>query len=125
MNTVRSGFQKLIFHLPATFPSATTDITSGLRERGSLVRFLGHGLNRALSQCSSCVDGGLISGVEGSPQILSALQKHMLEFTQRLHTAEVERRDLRIQVCAECLLFEVLSSSVQTKYLSVRETTKS
>ncbi|XP_046724964.1 coiled-coil domain-containing protein 171 isoform X1 [Silurus meridionalis] len=61
-------------------------------DMGLLARQLGHGLNnlRKMHHVPLRHDSNKI--------MVSALQQHFLEFTQRLHTAEVERRDLRIKL---------------------------
>ena len=46
VDAARTSFQNLISHLPSMFPGIATDTHAGLRERGSLIRFLGHGLSR-------------------------------------------------------------------------------
>ncbi|XP_042606829.1 coiled-coil domain-containing protein 171-like [Cyprinus carpio] len=55
--------------------------------KDSLVRRLADGLN-TLVKHSYC----------NSKMMMASLQKHMLEFTQRLHSAEVERRNLRLEI---------------------------
>lgn len=96
VKTARNAYQKLVCHLPTTFPTLQSDQHTGFRERTSLVKILGFGLNRAMSESS--VDGNIAMRIESSHHTVDSLQKHMLEFTQRLHAAEVDRRDLRIQV---------------------------
>ncbi|KAI5609268.1 coiled-coil domain-containing protein 171-like [Silurus asotus] len=61
-------------------------------DMGLLARQLGHGLNnlRKMHHVPLRHDSNKI--------MVSALQQHFLEFTQRLHNAEVERRDLRIKL---------------------------
>lgn len=64
------------------------------------MRLLGFGLNRALAQ-GVAHESARSSALEGSLSLTDSLQQHILEFTKRLHMAEVERRDLRLQVrCA-------------------------
>ena len=67
------------------------------------MRMLGFGLNRALAQ-GVAHDSARPSALEGSLSLSDSLQQHILEFTKRLHMAEVERRDLRLQVreCHRC-----------------------
>uniref|UniRef100_A0A8C2AIX4 Uncharacterized protein n=1 Tax=Cyprinus carpio TaxID=7962 RepID=A0A8C2AIX4_CYPCA len=55
--------------------------------KDSLARRLADGLN-TLVKHSYC----------NSKMMMASLQKHMLEFTQRLHSAEVERRNLRLEI---------------------------
>ena len=99
LQSARTCFQKFICHIPSTFSSSLGDVTSGLRERNSTVRLLGFGLNRALAQ-GVAHDSARPSSLEGSLSLTDSLQQQILEFTKRLHTAEVERRDLRMQVRA-------------------------
>ena len=93
VQSARNSFQKFICHLPSTFPSLPCDSGAGRRERSSTLRHLGYGLQRALT-----LPGAGDSCLEGSASLVDTLQQHMLEFTKRLHMAEVERRDLRIEV---------------------------
>ena len=104
VQSARTCFQKFICHLPATFLSSNSDVTCGFRERNSTMRMLGFGLNRALAQ-GVAHDSARPSALEGSLSLSDSLQQHILEFTKRLHMAEVERRDLRLQVreCHRCL----------------------
>uniref|UniRef100_F7G163 Coiled-coil domain containing 171 n=1 Tax=Ornithorhynchus anatinus TaxID=9258 RepID=F7G163_ORNAN len=72
--------------------SGSRDIT--LSDRDSLVRRLARGLHRANTEA-------LKHGLGGSAPVTRStvsLQKQILEFTQRLHAAEVERRSLRIEL---------------------------
>ncbi|XP_060566572.1 coiled-coil domain-containing protein 171-like [Ruditapes philippinarum] len=63
----------------------------GFRERNSLVRLLGRGLSKVLRTGSETAPS--------SPQeLMISLQTHILEFTQRLHSVEVERRSLLQEV---------------------------
>ncbi|XP_052449742.1 coiled-coil domain-containing protein 171 isoform X4 [Carassius gibelio] len=55
--------------------------------KDSLTRRLADGLH-TLVRHSYC----------NSKMMVASLQKHMLEFTQRLHSAEVERRNLRLEI---------------------------
>uniref|UniRef100_A0A673JGC0 Coiled-coil domain containing 171 n=1 Tax=Sinocyclocheilus rhinocerous TaxID=307959 RepID=A0A673JGC0_9TELE len=55
--------------------------------KDSLARRLADGLH-TLVKHSYC----------NSKMMMASLQKHMLEFTQRLHSAEVERRNLRLEI---------------------------
>ena len=105
VQSARTCFQKFICHLPATFLSSNSDVTCGFRERNSTMRMLGFGLNRALAQ-GVAHDSARPSALEGSLSLSDSLQQHILEFTKRLHMAEVERRDLRLQVRGlhRCLL---------------------
>ena len=50
VSAAQNSFQNLISHLPSMFPGIAMDTHAGLRERGSLIRFLGHGLSRVTAQ---------------------------------------------------------------------------
>ncbi|KAI8499369.1 hypothetical protein Bbelb_231330 [Branchiostoma belcheri] len=95
VSSARNSFAKLMNKLSPEFSVLMADGNGGnYREKGALVRFLGHGLNRVLGRSS--LSGKL--QVMSSQQIISSLQHHILDFTQHLHTAEVERRGLRAEV---------------------------
>ena len=53
--------------------------------------------------------------------IISSLQQYILQFTQRLHDAEVERRDLRVEVSALRQSQEGLSVKASDAELMERE----
>ncbi|XP_077989026.1 coiled-coil domain-containing protein 171-like isoform X2 [Glandiceps talaboti] len=91
----RNAFGKLMNKLSPEFEEATLQQypVHGFREKGSLVRLLGHGLNRVLAHTSMAGKLQLAS----AQQTMVSLQKHILEFTQKLHTAEVDRRTVRIE----------------------------
>lgn len=76
---------------------------------GSLSWRLGHGLSRALTS----VDLRPRLKLASAQEIMSSLQHHLLAITHRLHTCEVERKDLRRDN-------SVLTSTVG-EYKSVRE----
>nr|XP_015200650.1 PREDICTED: coiled-coil domain-containing protein 171 [Lepisosteus oculatus] len=63
-------------------------------DKGALTRRLGHGLHRLNAQM---LKAGLPEAVTNK-QMVAVLQHHILEFTQRLHAAEVERRSLRMEL---------------------------
>ncbi|KAF5895522.1 coiled-coil domain-containing protein, partial [Clarias magur] len=82
----RSSFTKLMEKLlPESESGCYGDV-------GSLARQLGQGLNNLRKTHN------LPLRHDGNKVMLSALQQHFLVFTQRLHSAEVERRDLRIEL---------------------------
>ncbi|XP_053096457.1 coiled-coil domain-containing protein 171 [Pangasianodon hypophthalmus] len=86
LEAARSSFTKLMEKLlPESESGRHGDV-------GSLARQLGHGLYnlRKTHQVPLRHDTNEV--------MLSALQQHFLVFTQRLHSAEVERRDLRIEL---------------------------
>jgi len=60
---------------------------------GNLCWRLGHGLSRALS----CVSLRPRLRLSSAQEIMSSLQHHLLAITHRLHTAEVDRKELRKQ----------------------------
>ncbi|CAH1255618.1 CCDC171 [Branchiostoma lanceolatum] len=95
VSSARNSFAKLMNKMSPEFSGLMADGNGGnYREKGALIRFLGHGLNRVLAH--SALSGKL--QVMSSQQIMSSLQHHILDFTQHLHTAEVERRGLRAEV---------------------------
>ncbi|XP_076218249.1 coiled-coil domain-containing protein 171 isoform X3 [Aptenodytes patagonicus] len=63
-------------------------------EKDSLVQRLAHGLHKINTQA---LEAGLCDRLPIMKSIAS-LQKQIFEFTQRLHTAEVERRSLRLKL---------------------------
>ncbi|KAK7484591.1 hypothetical protein BaRGS_00024223 [Batillaria attramentaria] len=86
----RSSFSKLMDHMAQFFPTVRLQPTAGLRDRRSLAGRLGRTLARTLQGKSVAEKDFLVS----SQELLIALQNHILDFTQRLHTVEVERRQL-------------------------------
>ncbi|KAA0706482.1 Coiled-coil domain-containing protein 171 [Triplophysa tibetana] len=64
----------------------------GHNGKGSLARRLGLGLHKLTT------DQSTVHGYTNSKVLVASLQKHILQFTQRLHSAEVERRNLRLQL---------------------------
>ncbi|KAL8625440.1 hypothetical protein ACOMHN_018585 [Nucella lapillus] len=86
----KSSFSKLMDHLGQFFPSVGLHPVAASRDRRSLVGRLGRTLARKL-QGKSVVEKDF---VVSSQDLLIALQNHILDFTQRLHTVEVERRQL-------------------------------
>ncbi|XP_072051305.1 coiled-coil domain-containing protein 171-like [Amphiura filiformis] len=91
----RKAFISLMGKLSASFQTSLQTYPTGYggREKGSLVRFLAHGLNRCMAHSSMAGKSNLNS----SQQIMSSLQQNIISFTQRLHSAEVERRSLRME----------------------------
>nr|KAG5697764.1 hypothetical protein BaRGS_026721 [Batillaria attramentaria] len=85
----RSSFSKLMDHMAQFFPTVRLQPTAGLRDRRSLAGRLGRTLARTLQGKSVAEKDFLVS----SQELLIALQNHILDFTQRLHT--VGRTDLR------------------------------
>uniref|UniRef100_A0A8C2EE15 Uncharacterized protein n=1 Tax=Cyprinus carpio TaxID=7962 RepID=A0A8C2EE15_CYPCA len=83
LSAAQSSCRKLLQRLLSDVDSQCC----GNYEKDSLVRRLADGLN-TLVKHSYC----------NSKMMMASLQKHMLEFTQRLHSAEVERRNLRLEI---------------------------
>ncbi|XP_052280653.1 coiled-coil domain-containing protein 171-like isoform X2 [Dreissena polymorpha] len=93
VNAARNSFTRLFDRLGRYYEGVAIRADIGFRERNSLVRLLGRGLNRALKD-KTAEDMG-----PASPQeLMISLQSHILEFTQRLHSVEVERRGLLQEV---------------------------
>ncbi|XP_056588321.1 coiled-coil domain-containing protein 171-like isoform X2 [Triplophysa dalaica] len=88
MSAVQSRCKKL-------FERLLSDVDAqccGHNGKGSLARRLGLGLHKLTS------DRSTVHGYTNSKVLVASLQKHILQFTQRLHSAEVERRNLRLQL---------------------------
>ncbi|KAJ8029808.1 hypothetical protein HOLleu_29301 [Holothuria leucospilota] len=99
---------------------------------GSLVRHLFNGLSRALAISSM----GGSSNCFSSQEMLSTLKKHLVNFTQRLYSGEVERRSLRLEVSqlkedangvlqaeqrSEALMREIVELKAEAKNLVSKE----
>ncbi|NXH44531.1 CC171 protein, partial [Dicaeum eximium] len=96
LNAARNSFSKLMDKLNVimeTFPLDHSKYITYL-EKDSLVQNLAHGLNKVNTQA---LEAGLCNRISSMKNI-ECLQKQIFEFTQRLHTAEVERRSLRLQL---------------------------
>lgn len=93
----RSAYSKIISGLQTEFSrceqgeEAWHERYSGFR--GELVGMLGLGLQKWLAKGP----GDRLTYIS-SQRTISALQGHILNFTQRLHAAEVDRRSLRLEV---------------------------
>ncbi|XP_067665057.1 coiled-coil domain-containing protein 171-like [Haliotis asinina] len=94
IGAARSSFSKLLDKLGVEFPGISLQPMAALRERTSLVRGLGRCLSRTLSGLPVAKKQTLAS----SQDLMIALQHHILDFTQRLHSVEVERRQLLSEV---------------------------
>ncbi|XP_053405701.1 coiled-coil domain-containing protein 171-like isoform X2 [Mercenaria mercenaria] len=93
VNAARNSFTRLFDRLGRYYENVSIRPDVGFRERNSLVRLLGRGLSKVIRTAS----GDEIA--PSSPQeLMISLQTHILEFTQRLHTVEVERRSLLQEV---------------------------
>ncbi|XP_041567310.1 coiled-coil domain-containing protein 171 isoform X3 [Taeniopygia guttata] len=96
VNAARNSFSKLMDKLNVIMETVPLDHSKYITylEKDSLVQSLAHGLNKINTQA---MEAGLCDRVS-SMKNFESLQKRIFEFTQRLHTAEVERRSLRLQL---------------------------
>ncbi|XP_076842212.1 coiled-coil domain-containing protein 171 isoform X2 [Brachyhypopomus gauderio] len=85
----QNSFANLLERLLAI---ADSDCRGHCGDLGSLAWQLGQGLHRLHT------NQHIPQGYYTSKCMVSSLQQHFLGFTQRLHSAEVERRDLRIEL---------------------------
>ncbi|XP_043088477.1 coiled-coil domain-containing protein 171 isoform X2 [Puntigrus tetrazona] len=83
LSAAQSACRKLLERLLSDVDSQC----NGHYGKDSLSRRLADGLH-TLTKHSYC----------NSKMMMASLQKHILEFTQRLHSAEVERRNLRLEI---------------------------
>ncbi|XP_025077162.1 coiled-coil domain-containing protein 171-like isoform X2 [Pomacea canaliculata] len=86
----RSSFSKLMDHLAQFFPSVKLQPVAALRDRRSLTGRLTRSLARLLEGMNVVEKNSLVS----SQELMVALQNHILDFIQRLHSVEIERRQL-------------------------------
>nr|CAB3228261.1 coiled-coil domain-containing protein 171-like [Phallusia mammillata] len=91
VKTAKNAFVKLLDNTQHRFGSYTTANKNIIRDRRSLCRVLGDGLEKVIHKARLRESINLFS-VEYS---FSALRRHLLTFTERLHAAEVEKRKLR------------------------------
>ncbi|XP_077086913.1 coiled-coil domain-containing protein 171 isoform X2 [Siphateles boraxobius] len=84
MSAAQSGCRKMLERLLCDVDSQCT----GHYGKDSLARRLRDGLHAQNTKHS----------YSNSKMMMASLQKHILEFTQRLHSAEVERRNLRLEL---------------------------
>uniref|UniRef100_A0A8C3VMS2 Coiled-coil domain containing 171 n=1 Tax=Catharus ustulatus TaxID=91951 RepID=A0A8C3VMS2_CATUS len=91
LNATRNSFSKLMDKLNVIMDTVPLDHSKHFTylEKESLVQSLAHGLNKINTQA---LEAGLCD------RISKSLQKQIFEFTQRFHTAEVERHSLRLQL---------------------------
>ncbi|NXI87018.1 CC171 protein, partial [Rhipidura dahli] len=96
LSAARNSFSKLMDKLNVIMETVPLDHSKYITclEKDSLVQSLAHGLHKINTQA---LEAGLCDRVSSMKNIES-LQKQIFEFTQRLHTAEVERRSLRLQL---------------------------
>ncbi|XP_076465696.1 coiled-coil domain-containing protein 171-like isoform X2 [Babylonia areolata] len=90
VSAAKSSFSKLMDHMGQFFPSVGLHPVASTRDRRSLAGRLGRTLARRL-QGKNIMEKDFVAS---SQDLLIALQNHILDFTQRLHTVEVERRQL-------------------------------
>ncbi|KAL4227318.1 hypothetical protein ACF0H5_012763 [Mactra antiquata] len=93
VNAARNSFTRLFDRLGRYYEGVTTRPDVGFRERNSLVRLLGRGLAKVLRSKS-----GEEPSCNSPQELMISLQTHILDFTQRLHSVEVERRTLLQEV---------------------------
>nr|XP_021144489.1 coiled-coil domain-containing protein 171 isoform X4 [Columba livia]XP_021144490.1 coiled-coil domain-containing protein 171 isoform X4 [Columba livia] len=96
VSAARNSFSKLMDKLNVIMETVPLDSSRSITylEKDSLVQRLAHGLHRINSQA---LEAGLCDRLPIMESIAS-LQKQIFEFTQRLHTTEVERRSLRLKL---------------------------
>ncbi|XP_037981115.1 coiled-coil domain-containing protein 171 isoform X4 [Motacilla alba alba] len=96
LSAARNSFSKLMDKLNVIMETVPLDHSKYITylEKDSLVQSLAHGLNKINTQA---LEAGMCDRVSSMKNIES-LQKQIFEFTQRLHTAEVERLSLRLQL---------------------------
>ncbi|XP_043370743.1 coiled-coil domain-containing protein 171 isoform X4 [Dermochelys coriacea] len=96
ISAARNSFSKLMDKLNVLMETIAVDSSRTITyvEKDSLVRRLARGLHKINAQA---LKSGLGDRVPITKSIAS-LQKQIFEFTQRLHTAEVERRSLRLEL---------------------------
>ncbi|KFQ62469.1 Coiled-coil domain-containing protein 171, partial [Pelecanus crispus] len=96
VNAARNSFSKLMDKLNVIMEAVPLDSSRSIAylEKDSLVQRLAHGLHKINTQA---LEAGLCDRLP-IMKIIASLQKQIFEFTQRLHTAEVERRSLRLKL---------------------------
>ncbi|NXD15396.1 CC171 protein, partial [Nothocercus nigrocapillus] len=96
VSAARNSFTKLMEMLNAMLETVPLDSSRSITyvEKDSLVQRLARGLHKLNAQA---LKAGLCDRLPIMKSIAS-LQKQIFEFTQRLHTAEVERRSLRLEL---------------------------
>ncbi|XP_054842104.1 coiled-coil domain-containing protein 171 isoform X2 [Eublepharis macularius] len=96
VSAARNSFSKLMDKLCVMMEVAPADSSRSITyvEKDSLVQRLARGLHKINAQA---LKAGINDRVPITKSI-AFLQKQIFEFTQRLHTAEVERRSLRLEL---------------------------
>ncbi|CAN0312936.1 unnamed protein product [Bubo scandiacus] len=96
VSAARNSFSKLMDKLNVIMETVPLDssMTITYQEKDSLVQRLAHGLHKINTQA---LEDGLCDRLP-IMKCIASLQKQIFEFIQRLHTAEVERRSLRLKL---------------------------
>ncbi|NXW89540.1 CC171 protein, partial [Alopecoenas beccarii] len=96
VSAARNSFSKLMDKLNVIMETVPLDSSRSIAylEKDSLVQRLAHGLHRINTLA---LEAGLCDRLPITKSIAS-LQKQIFEFTQRLHSTEVERRSLRLKL---------------------------
>lgn len=94
VNAAKNCFTKLVDKISKHFEGVPGQSQMAFRERNSLVRQMGRALAKTCNSQSLEQKQHLVSLQE----LLGALQNHILDFTQRLHTVEIERRNLMCEI---------------------------
>ncbi|NXF75393.1 CC171 protein, partial [Sclerurus mexicanus] len=96
LSAARNSFSNLMDKLSVIMERVPLDDSKCITylEKDSLIHSLAHGLHKINTQT---LEAGLCNRLFSMKNI-EFLQKQIFEFTQRLHTAEVERRSLRLQL---------------------------
>ncbi|XP_074934293.1 coiled-coil domain-containing protein 171 isoform X1 [Phalacrocorax aristotelis] len=96
VSAARNSFSKLMNKLNVIMETVPLESNRSITslEKDSLVQRLAHGLHKINTQA---LEGGFYDRLPIMKNI-AFLQKQIFEFTQRLHTAEVERRSLRLKL---------------------------
>ncbi|XP_075450878.1 coiled-coil domain-containing protein 171 isoform X3 [Ascaphus truei] len=96
ISSARNSFSKLMTKLSVEMENITvgSDRYGIYMDSDSLIQRLARGLHRLNSQAAKV---GLTNTVP-MMKCIAALKKQIFEFTRRLHTAEVERRSMRLEL---------------------------
>uniref|UniRef100_A0A8C5LYB6 Coiled-coil domain-containing protein 171 n=1 Tax=Leptobrachium leishanense TaxID=445787 RepID=A0A8C5LYB6_9ANUR len=96
MKSARNSFSKLMRKLSVVLGHKTVgcDRSRICTDPNSLVHRLANGLQRLNSQ----TENSYLTNTTPIMHCLGSLKKHILELTQRLHSGEVERRSLRLEL---------------------------
>uniref|UniRef100_A0A8C8E7U6 Coiled-coil domain containing 171 n=1 Tax=Otus sunia TaxID=257818 RepID=A0A8C8E7U6_9STRI len=96
VSAARNSFSKLMDKLNVIMEAVPLDnsMTITYQEKDSLVQRLAHGLHKINTQA---LEDGLCDRLP-IMKCIASLQQQIFEFIQRLHTAEVERRSLRLKL---------------------------